>query len=233
MKIDMIEDPWQKTSQCERCGIRNLVLFADLTKDDFDLMHRPISDLELKPGATLFNTGDTPDFVYTLRQGLVKLVKYTDKGQQRIVRLLHQGDLVGIEALNGQAYDHYAQALTSISVCRIPVAEIERINFHSPRLYRQLTSRWSKMAREADYWIADLLSGTAHTRVIQLLLYLASKSDTEQFYLPSREDMGAMLAITTETASRTIASLRGQKVLNVLSDHQATADLEQLRLLIR
>ena len=209
------------------CGIRNLVLFADLTKDDFDLIHRPISDLELKPGTTLFSAGDNPDFVYTLRHGLVKLVKYTDKGQQRIVRLLHQGDLVGIEALSGQAYEHYAEALTNISV-----AEIEKINFNSPRLYRQLTSRWSKMAREADYWIADLLSGTAHTRVIQLLLYLASKSKTEQFYLPSREDMGAMLAITTETASRTIASLRSQKILTVQSDHQATADLEQLRSLI-
>jgi CRP-like cAMP-binding protein len=233
MKIDVIEAAWQQARRCESCGIRELVLFADLTKADFDLIHHPIMELEFKPNEYLFKAGDPADYVYTLRSGLIKLVRFTGDGRQRIVRLLSQGDLAGIEALDGQPYAHHAEVLDTVSVCRIPVAEIENINQRSPRLYRQLMARWSKVAMDADFWIDKLSTGPAQARVVHLLLYLASLSEKDEFYLPSREDMGAMLAITTETASRIIARLRSQGILRVMGANQALVDEGSLRSLIQ
>ena len=233
MKIEVIDAAWQQAQRCESCGIRELVLFADLNKADFDLIHQPIVELEFKTSDYLFKAGDKADYVYTLRSGLIKLVKFTDDGRQRIVRLLSQGDLVGIEALDNQPYAHYAEVLDTALVCRIPVVEIENISQRSPRLYRQLMARWSKVAKDADFWIEELSTGSAQTRVVHLLLYLASLSEEDAFYLPSREDMGAMLAITTETASRIIARLRSEGILRVLGTNQALADERSLRSLIQ
>lgn len=44
--------------------------------------------------------------------------------------------------------------------------------------------------------------------------------------------MGAMLAITTETASRMISTLRSEKILQVLEKNRASADLGQMRALL-
>ena len=228
MKIEVIEEVWRELGKCEMCGIRDLVLFADLNEDDFKLIHQPIVDLQLKPFQTLFRTDDSPDFVYTIRSGLVKLVNYSSDGRYRIVRLLGKGDLVGIEVLNGQPYAHCAEALEPLAVCRIPVSEVLRINRDTPRLHKQMLARWQKISSDADYWITELSTGQARQRVIHLLLHLASISDSNDFFLPSREDMGAMLAITTETASRMISALRSEKVLQLLEKNRASIDEERM-----
>lgn len=232
MKIEVINEVWRELSKCEMCGIRDLVLFADLNEDDFKLIHQPIVDLHFKPFQTLYRIDDSPDFVYTIRSGLVKLVNYSCDGRYRIVRLLGKGDLVGIEVLAGLPYAHCAEALEPLTVCRIPVSEVQRINRDTPRLHQQMLARWQKISSDADYWITELSTGQARQRVIHLLLHLASISDRDDFFLPSREDMGAMLAITTETASRMISALRNEGVLRVLEKNRATADLEQMRVLL-
>ena len=232
MKIEVIDEVWRELSKCEMCGIRDLVLFADLNEDDFKLIHQPIVDLQLKPFQTLYRSGDSPDFVYTIRSGLVKLVNYSSDGHYRIVRLLGKGDLVGIEVLAGLPYAHCAEALEPLAVCRIPVSEVQRINRDTPRLHQQMIARWQKISSDADYWITELSTGQARQRVIRLLLHLAAISDRSDFFLPSREDMGAMLAITTETASRMISALRNEGVLHVLEKNRASAELEQMRALL-
>ncbi len=76
MKEKAIQAAWEGPSQCQHCGIRQLVLFADLQHDDLRLVHEPIDELKLQMGDTLFRTGETGTSVYTVRSGLLKLVQY-------------------------------------------------------------------------------------------------------------------------------------------------------------
>ena len=82
---------WQGVANCGLCAIRNSVLFAGLTEDDFNKLHKPIDQFELKAGSRIYSSGDKADFMYTIRSGLVKLVQYLPDGTQRIVRLLRNG----------------------------------------------------------------------------------------------------------------------------------------------
>lgn len=231
MKPSAINHAWNGAEKCQLCPIRDLVLFADLKQDDFHLLHLPIKELELKVGGILYEQKDKIDYVYTIRSGLIKLVHYLPDGNYRIIRLLRQGDLAGIEALNGSAYLHHAIALQDTSICQIPVKNIEQLNDNSSHLYKQLTARWHKVQSDADIWLADLTMGSSKQRVAKLLIYLAdykTEVPTESFYLPSREDIGALLAITTETASRIIAEFKRAGVLTTLR-HTAKIDLLKLR----
>lgn len=204
------------------------MLFADLQKDDFGLIHQPIAEMEFTPNEMLYQAGNPAEFVFTIRGGLVKLVKYLPDGTQRIVRLLRQGDLAGIEALSRQPYEHRAIVLEPVSVCRIPVDVIERLNAGSPRLYEQLMSRWQRVIQEADIWLADLCNGPARARVARMLLHLMVYGESDSFYLPSREDLGAMLAITTETASRIIADFKRNGCVQELDNHRAQGETDVL-----
>jgi len=139
---------------------------------------------------------------------MVKLLRYLPNGSYRIVRLLQLGDLAGIEALHNIPYLHHAIALQDTSVCRIPVENIEQLNNTSPRIYKQLTARWQKVQSDADIWLTELTLGHSKKRIANLLLHLQQRSPCDNFYLPSREDIGGLLAITPETASRIIAEFK-------------------------
>ncbi len=232
MKPARIEDAWLGPPQCRSCGIRHLVLFSELRREDFALIHEPIDELESGPGEHLYRAGADARFVYTLREGLIKLVRYLPDGTQRIVRLLRRGDVAGLEATLGQPYQHHAVVLDRIRVCRIPVSTIQNLSTHTPRLHQQLMQRWQRAVAEADAWVTELSTGPAKRRVAYLLLRLTEYADPNALFIPSREDVGAMLGITTETASRVIADLRRQGIIERAAPGRYAVDVPRLEELI-
>ncbi|MGD8642940.1 MAG: Crp/Fnr family transcriptional regulator [Chromatiales bacterium] len=229
MQLHEIHTAWAGHPRCENCGIRHLVLFADLEQQDFALIHEPIAQHEVEVGEQLYRAGDEPEYVYTVRSGLLKLVHYLPDGSQRIVRLLHQGDVAGMEALLGEAYHHHAIALEPVEFCRIPVPVIERLSRETPRLHHQLLTRWQGAVAEAESWLTDLATGPAHARVARLLIQLADASPTVDCYIPHREDLGAMVGVTMETASRIIAEFKRKGFLRELGSNRARVDVDALK----
>jgi CRP-like cAMP-binding protein len=224
-----IDVAWQGPAQCRDCGIRDLVLFADLQQADFRLIHQPITELDVRAGDVLYRAGERPRNVFTLREGLVKLVQYQPDGNQRILRLLKQGDVAGMEALVGESYQHDAVALEQVSVCRIPVTVVERLSRDTPRLHHQLLSRWQRALRDADAWLTTLSSGPAAQRVARLLVYLSDSHPDHRCFLPSRDDIGAMLGIASETASRVTADLKRKGWIRELDYRHVQVDSDALR----
>lgn len=202
-----IDSAWQGTSDCRSCGIRDMVLFADLNEQDFSQIHTPIDDLVFAADAVLYTEGEHALGVFTLRKGMVKLVRSTADGRERIVRVLRPGDVVGLEALATSHYDSEAVAMVESSVCRIPLSVLHHLSAHSPRLHMRLMQKWQQALKDADDWLAELNFGTARQRVAGLALKMR---DGEQPHITSffaRDDMGAMLDLKLETVSREISAL--------------------------
>lgn len=222
---------WTGQAECRGCGIRELALFADLKEQDFALIHLPIDELVFEPGSTIYHAGDEGRALYTVRTGLVKLVHYLPDGGQRIVRLLRPGDTLGLEATVGQPYEHTAVVLRQALTCRLPLEVVNRLQQETPRLHNQLMQRWYKSVRQADEWLTELSTGSARARVARLLISLAVTAEDGSRYceLFSREDVGAMLGVTTETASRMIAEFRRAGVITDLSSNRYRVDVEALR----
>ena len=147
MKSINIENAWRGAERCKNCAIRHLVLFVDLDHEDFDRIHHPIDDIEYAPGSRIYMQGEDMPFVYTVRSGLIKLIQRLPNGDRRIVRLLSQGDLAGLESLNGQPADHEAVTMDHVKVCRIPRSVIESLRRDTPRLHDALIQRWQKALR--------------------------------------------------------------------------------------
>ena len=210
------ESAWRGTADCRHCCIRDMVLFADLREEDFALIHAPIDDLEYAAGQPLVRMGETATSLYTLRVGVIKLVRNTVDGRQRIVRVLRSGDVVGLEALMGSTYDSDAIALTPIKVCRLPLQVIQRLNRETPRLHQRLLEKWHRSLKEADDWLADLNFGNARQRVAGLILKMRAEHDATVSHLFSREDMGAMLDLKLETVSRTLSAFEREGLIEPL-----------------
>jgi CRP/FNR family transcriptional regulator, anaerobic regulatory protein len=226
MKRSQIESAWKGNLQCQNCAIRNLVLFADLEESDFSLIHIPIDEIDLEVGETLYSAGSKGEYLYTIRSGLLKLVQYLPDGVQRTVRLLKPSTTAGLEVTLGRSYEHAAIALQPTAVCRIPHQVVERLSRETPRLHGQLMHRWYEALRQADDWLTELSTGKAVQRLARLLIRLVEPDGTVTLF--SREDLGAMLGITTEHASRTVAELKRHDAIFEMSSNRYRCDLDQL-----
>ncbi|MES9966951.1 MAG: helix-turn-helix domain-containing protein, partial [Sedimenticola sp.] len=94
--------------------------------------------------------------------------------------------------------------------------------------HQELLSRWQRALTEADAWLTELSTGSAKQRVARLLLRLVRDEEASECELFSREDMGAMLGITTETASRTIAEFKRQSLLVETRPNHFLLDIRNL-----
>ena len=102
------------------------------------------------------------------------------------------------------------------------------IEERSEAWYKDEMARWQRALSEADAWLTELSTGSARQRAARLLLRLVRDTQESACELFSREDMGAMLGITTETASRTIAEFKRQSLLIETEPNRFLLDIPNL-----
>lgn len=219
---------------CLDCGVRRSALFGALDDAALVHIHHLIADLSLEPGQRLYDAHERGQAAFTVREGVLRLERSSERGERRIVRLAGRSNLVGMEAMLGQTYAADAIACTPVRACRLPRAVIDELAADRPALLRDLMKRWQSALDEADEWLTELSSGSARWRMLRLLLKLTEYGDdTGLVWLPSRQDMGAMLAMTVETASRLVAALRREAVLDIVDARHARLDMPALMAALR
>ena len=218
MKTIEIKSAWQGNSDCNACSIRSSVLFAELNEEDFSKIHEPIDDLRFEANSGIYTQGDAAEYVYTLRDGYIKLLHINSDGSGRIVRLVVPGDLFGMEALLGDTYTHSAAALSNIHLCRIPKRIISSLGEESPRLHRQIVKKWGEALAQSESWFSEINTGRIEVRLARFFLRVAKVSgDLAVAPLFKREDMGLMMDVKFETISRTLASMADQGIISNVS----------------
>jgi len=141
MKLSL-KEAWQGESNCRNCTVRTTVLFAGLQESDFASIHSPIDDLVFETGSFLYRAGEQGTHIFTLRQGLLKMVQYLPDGTRRIVSLSGNSDVIGLESLLGKPYQHDAVILQRSELCRIPVRVVQDLCVDNPELHQELMRRW-------------------------------------------------------------------------------------------
>ncbi len=219
---------------CASCAVRGDALFGVLDAAGLDRIHTHIASLDQPPDSVVYRRGGTASAIFTIRAGLVRFERFNERGDRRIVRLAGRGDLIGQEALLQRAHSDDAIACTPVQLCRIPTALVDELGKVQTPLQRELMLRWQKALDAAEAWIADLAFGAARQRVLRLLNRLSDHADANgHIWLPRREEIGAMLDMTFETASRQISQLRRDGVLTLAAERRAALNPQALAAALR
>ncbi len=215
--------PWNPQAQaCLACGVRSRALFGVLDESELAAIHHHIADIALEPGQRLYDANTRGTAAFTVREGVLRLERSSERGDRRIVRLAGRTQLVGMEAMLGQTYAADAVACTPVRACRLPRVLVDELAERQPALLRGLMTRWQNALDEADEWLTELSAGSARWRVLRLLLKLTEYGEADgRLWLPTRGEMGAMLGLTVETTSRLVAALRREGVLELLDTRHA------------
>lgn len=218
-----------QTQVCFDCQVRRHALFGVLDSSALEQIHYHIADVLLEPGQRLYGASEHGQAAYTVREGVMRLERSSDRGERRIVRLAGRGNLVGMEAMLGQTYSADAIACTPARVCRLPKVLLDELSRAKPELMLEMMKRWQGALDEADEWLTELSTGSARWRMLRLLLKLSEYGGANGcIWLPSRQDMGAMLGMTVETASRLVSALKREGLLDSADLRHARIDMPAL-----
>ncbi len=190
--------------------MRELSIFAEMPLQRLESLGFHPTVIGYPDGAVLYREGEVASAAFTLRTGLVKITKSLPNGRSQIIRVLHPGDLLGLDCFAGGDYHHNAIALIESEVCRLPIKELDALRQSDPTIDRAIMLRWSKVLRTTENLTVELGTKKAAERLASFLLDWCKTPDGEGWNdLPlSRLELGELLGLTIETVSRFLSDWR-------------------------
>ncbi|MGD8592295.1 MAG: Crp/Fnr family transcriptional regulator [Gammaproteobacteria bacterium] len=175
-----------------------------------------------EPQQNIFQEGRAADTVFLILKGMVKLISYLPNGNARIVRLLGPGNILGLEAIVDDTYEHSAMAIHDIQMLKIPSTTLRRIKNREPEKFFLLGEQWYEYLRAADTWITQFSTGSITARVARLVTFLAyieTETAPDHVELLKVDEMAAVLGVTPESVSRVLARFKRQQALKRTGTH--------------
>lgn len=171
----------------------------------------------------VFHSGDPARGLYLIIDGLVKVLKVTRGGGEKVIQIAAPGEFLGeVPVLLDKTYDITAQAASDAILLHIPEQAFGALLRESPLVFRRLLGG---MARKVHCLIQDMESTfkAGHERVADYLLSHASeeamKDEALSIVLPIKKtDIASRLGLTPQHFSRILQDLR-QKGLIVVDGY--------------
>ena len=227
--------PWMRLQAagapaCTDCSVRQIALFAALDDEALPAALDHVHPLRLAAGDTLLRAGQRVESLYTVRRGLLRVERFTEAGERRIVRLVGAGSLVGAEALSETPARDDLVACTPVELCRLS-RHLFPAHTEAGQALRLAVLGQAQRDLEAMTQAAmHFTRGPVRSRLLHLLALLARHADAEGVsWLPRRDEISDLLDITVPTASRQLSALREAGVVRVLSQHKLRIDAAAVR----
>lgn len=181
-----------------------------------ELIDSTAQTVKVKKGGLLFHEGKSPQGVYLLRKGKVKLFTTDAQGREQIVHLAKPGDLMGYRAVLGNdCFSCSASGLEDSEMILLPKASflnlLESNAAFSHAIIRLLTAE----LRHAEHHLGGLARKPVKARLAEALLLLADTYGFENDGVTltvglTREEIAGLVGTATETAIRLLNSLKDE-----------------------
>ncbi|QID16432.1 Crp/Fnr family transcriptional regulator [Nitrogeniibacter mangrovi] len=213
---------------CLECCLSEAFTHSTALPDTVRQLADTLHERSFSRGEQLYQEGGVARTVTLVRSGLVKLTQSLPNGNQRIVRLRQDGDIIGLESLVNHHYRHTATAVSEVRACQLPAALIHVLEEFDRQVYDRLMAQWQRNLDEADSFITELSTGTAEARLARLLLKLDGAQGSGRCPKLSREDIGSIIGVSTETASRMMARFKRAGLVREHPTHFGECDTARL-----
>ncbi|HEY5667844.1 MAG TPA: Crp/Fnr family transcriptional regulator [Candidatus Saccharimonadales bacterium] len=178
---------------------------------------------KFKKGQTLLFQGEVPRYAYVVKIGTVKTYNISPLGEEQLISLSSQYDILPEAWFLGEASVAYYfyEAFTDCTVYTIPREELVKKVEESPEFTARVLKRFMRLYVGASVHINALEQPRSRDKLVHLLHYLMMRFGEDISPRKARinlrlthQTLANMLGITRETIATEIARLRREKILD-------------------
>jgi len=190
---------------------------------------------EFPRGKVIVHPDARPEVVYLIKEGRVKISRYSPDGREQILALLEAGDLFGELALIHEKEPVHIEAFEDTLVCAMPGPDLAALLERRPELMLHVIRVLAERLRRAEDEIADLVFRDVPGRIAALLLRLGEEygvRDPDGLRLTLRlthQDIASMVGATRETITTTLSRFRDAGLIAVDQHYIVIQDPQGLR----
>ncbi|MFC5568667.1 cyclic nucleotide-binding domain-containing protein [Lysobacter yangpyeongensis] len=204
---------------CSTCAFSSACLAEGMDKSSLMDLHVLVEHVgPFHAGEHVFREGDPFEAIAAVRAGTVKTYVIDRDGREHVLGFHLPGEVIGLNAIDGDHYPCNAVALDTVMLCRFSFPKIAVLAARLPGLQRQLFRLLSR-----DIGRAALLAGdwSADQRMAAFLIgvsrRLAARGfSANRFQLTmARTDIANYLRLAPETVSRVLRRFQEEGLLRV------------------
>ncbi|MBN8820432.1 MULTISPECIES: Crp/Fnr family transcriptional regulator [unclassified Spirosoma] len=178
-------------------------------------------EVKLDKDELLFGEGESCLHYFQVQAGAIKMVNYSDEGQEFIQGVFGPGESFGEPPLfDGFPYPGSAMATTASVVCKLRKERfIDLLRDHF-EIHLQFSAVFAKRLRYKSMMLRELSSYAPEHRLMTLIEYFRDKSggsSAQPFQVPfTRQQLADMTGLRVETVIRTISKLHKEGRISLI-----------------
>lgn len=179
-------------------------------------------EMYFKKGQVVFNEFNSPEGIYAVYSGSLKVFKEGKAGKEQILKFVGPGTVLGYRAiLCNQPFGISAATLEDSSLCFIPTKTFQELLSQDILFTQQMLQELSEDLGNARSNVIGLTQKSVKARIAETLLNLKAfygeDKDTEFLSKKiSRTHIAQLCGVTIESVVRTLKSLEREGVITLV-----------------
>jgi CRP/FNR family transcriptional regulator len=230
----VIQTP-KKKCNCISCELRNLA-FSSLSDEDIELICEVREEISYSKGEVIHKEGDPIRYFKYLKNGLVKLYKVTENGEEQIVTVTRPFEFVSnTNVFHEEAYRYSLSALEDSVVCAIRIDLIKEMIIRNGRFALNLITVLSRTAENIISLGLEIRKRNLAGRIAFVLLYFSGEIyHSRIFDLPvSRKEIADLISMSSANVIRTFSEFRRDGIIKTNGRTIEIMDMNKLEIISR
>ncbi len=204
---------------CTTCAFSQACLSQGMDKRALMDLHVLVEHVgPLHAGQHLFREGDPFEAIAAVRAGTVKTYAIDSDGHEHVLGFHLPGEVIGLNAIDGESYPCNAVALDTVMLCRFSFPKISVLAARLPglqqHLFRLMSRDIGSASQLAGDWSADQRMAAFLVGLSRRLAARGFSADRFQLTM-ARTDIANYLRLAPETVSRVLKRFEGDGLLKI------------------
>lgn len=183
-------------------------------------------------GELIIKEGDKIDEFLYMKEGLVKLSKYSPRGKEQILSFSKPFDFVSL--LSVFSAENYKYSVTSVEDSVVCLLDLDVVKNHARQnamFTMDLMTRISEVTDKIILENLEIRRKNLKGRVAHVLLYFSNYIyERDEFDLPvSRREIAEYIGMTTENVIRALSEFRKDKIIKIFGKDIFIVDKKRLQ----
>ncbi len=188
--------------------------FNDFNRLEIWSLDRQTTMFTCEPGRAFYQTGETGEVLFILKEGTVNLFRLTPEGRKLIVATLTDGSVFGEMSLIGQGmHDTFAEAVTPARICVMSRVDVEALLRKKPQMALRLLAVMGERLQAAERQLEQIAFASVPSRLATQLLQLAGEGNRVAGF--THQDLAEMVGTYRETATLALNEFKTEGLVEI------------------